>query len=101
MSATSLAAARAYLQTMQPASGAKVSTLGQDSGFGEMVADAMKTALADGKATEAKIADVTTGKGDMVEVVTAIAETELALETMVTVRDRVISAYQEIMNMPI
>ena len=30
-----------------------------------------------------------------------IAETEVALETMVAVRDRVISAYEEIMRMPI
>ena len=29
------------------------------------------------------------------------AETEVALETMVAVRDRVISAYEEIMRMPI
>ena len=101
MTATSLAAARAYLQTMQPESMPKAESLGQDQGFGEMVADAMKNALDNGKATEAKIADVTAGKGDMVDVVTAIAETELALETMVTVRDRVITAYQEVMNMPI
>jgi flagellar hook-basal body complex protein FliE len=34
-------------------------------------------------------------------VVTAVAETEVAVETMVAVRDRVISAYEEIMRMPI
>ena len=34
-------------------------------------------------------------------IVTAVAETELAVETLVTVRDRVISAYQDILNMPI
>ena len=34
-------------------------------------------------------------------VVTAVAETEVALETMVSIRDRVISAYEEIMRMPI
>ncbi len=45
--------------------------------------------------------DVVNGKGDMVDVVTAISQTELAMETMVTVRDRVISAYEEIMRMPI
>ena len=31
----------------------------------------------------------------------AVAETELALETLVSVRDRVIQAYEEIMRMPI
>jgi len=34
-------------------------------------------------------------------VVTALSQTELAMDTMVAVRDRVISAYEEIMRMPI
>ena len=41
------------------------------------------------------------GQANMVDVVTAITETEMAMESMVTVRDRVISAYEEIMRMPI
>ena len=38
---------------------------------------------------------------DLVEVVTAVAESEAALETLVAVRDRVVAAYEEIMRMPI
>jgi flagellar hook-basal body complex protein FliE len=34
-------------------------------------------------------------------VVTALAKAELALQTTVAVRDRVVQAYQEIMRMPI
>jgi flagellar hook-basal body complex protein FliE len=41
------------------------------------------------------------GKGDLVDVVTAITESEAALETLVAVRDRMIAAYEEIMRMPI
>ncbi len=41
------------------------------------------------------------GNASVVDMVTAVAETELAVETMVTVRDKVISAYQEILRMPI
>ncbi len=41
------------------------------------------------------------GKTDPVNVVTAVAGTELALETMVSVRDKVISAYQDILRMSI
>ena len=41
------------------------------------------------------------GKADVVDVVTAVAESEAALETLVAVRDRVIAAYEEIMRMPI
>ena len=41
------------------------------------------------------------GKADPVDVVTAISQTEVAIQGMVAVRDRVISAYEEIMRMPI
>lgn len=33
--------------------------------------------------------------------VTALAQTELAVETAVTIRDRVVEAYQEILRMPV
>ena len=102
MNAEALAASKAYLNASNPASaaaGAAEQTARTD--FGEMVAEAMENVVQSGRQTEAQIAQAVTGQGDMVNVVTAIAETELAPETMVTVRDRVISAYQEIMNMPI
>ncbi|MCA1952896.1 MAG: flagellar hook-basal body complex protein FliE [Hyphomicrobiales bacterium] len=38
---------------------------------------------------------------DLVEVVTAVAESEAAIESLVAVRDRVVAAYEEIMRMPI
>ena len=41
------------------------------------------------------------GKANIVDVVTAVAETEVAIDTLVSVRDKVVSAYEEIMRMPI
>ena len=41
------------------------------------------------------------GKANMVDVVTAVAETEVAIDALVSVRDKVIAAYEEIMKMPI
>ena len=41
------------------------------------------------------------GKAELTDVVTAVTSAELTLQTVVAVRDRVISAYQEIMRMPI
>lgn len=38
---------------------------------------------------------------DLVDVVTAVSNAEMVVETVVTVRDKVIAAYQEIMRMPI
>lgn len=45
-------------------------------------------------------AAMTTG-ADPHALVTALAQTELAVETAVTVRDRVVEAYQEILRMPV
>ena len=41
------------------------------------------------------------GKSNMVDVVTVVAETQVAVDAVVAVRDKVISAYEEIMKMPI
>lgn len=45
-------------------------------------------------------AAMTTG-ADPHSLVTALAQTELAVETAVTIRDRVVEAYQEILRMPV
>jgi flagellar hook-basal body complex protein FliE len=45
-------------------------------------------------------AAMTTG-ADPYALVTALAQTELAVETAVTVRDKVVEAYQEILRMPV
>lgn len=45
-------------------------------------------------------AAMTTG-ADPHALVTALAQTELAVETAVTVRDKVVEAYQEILRMPV
>jgi flagellar hook-basal body complex protein FliE len=53
------------------------------------------------KSAEAASARQVAGKGDLIDVVTAIGAAETALDTMVAVRDRVIGAYSEIMRMQI
>ena len=42
-----------------------------------------------------------TGEADPQALVQALAETQLAVEAAVTVRDRVVEAYQEILRMPV
>ena len=39
--------------------------------------------------------------GSVMDVVTAVAETDVAVSTLVSVRDRVIQSYEDIMKMPI
>lgn len=64
---------------------------------GDLVGDAGKNLAAADQATAAQVA----GKGDLVDVVTAVSAAELALDTVVAVRDKVVSAYQDIMRMQI
>lgn len=42
-----------------------------------------------------------TGGADPHALVTALAEGQLAVDTVVTIRDRVVEAYQEILRMPV
>lgn len=69
--------------------------------FGDMLEQAISGFAEQGRQTDAKAMQAISGKGDVVDVVTAVAESELALDTLVSVRDKVISAYEEIMRMPI
>ena len=69
--------------------------------FAKLLAEQVKGVVDAGNESDKKAMDLVNGKGDVVDVVTAISQTEMAIETMVTVRDRVISAYEEIMRMPI
>lgn len=71
------------------------------SGFAKVLADTVQGMVETGRASDRKAMDMVNGQGDIVDVVTAISQTEMAIETMVSVRDRVISAYEEIMRMPI
>lgn len=74
---------------------------GQGNDFAKMLAQQVQGVVDAGRVAEAQSMQMVNGKADMVDVVTAMSQAELAMETMVTVRDRVISAYEEIMRMPI
>jgi len=81
--------------------GVGLSTKEPTEDFANLVTDALTNMVESGRDAEQKAAQVVQGNGNIVDVVTAVAETEVALETVVAVRDRVISAYEEIMRMPI
>lgn len=69
--------------------------------FAGMVRQFAGGAAETARAAEGKMMQAAAGRADLVEVVTAISESEAALETLVAVRDKVIAAYEEIMRMPI
>lgn len=53
------------------------------------------------KAGETVASDGLLGKADPQSVVMALAASEIAIETAVSVRDKVVEAYQEILRMPV
>jgi flagellar hook-basal body complex protein FliE len=69
--------------------------------FSAILKDVMHAVSASGAKADAQTQAVAMGKANMVDVVTAVAESETAIATLVSVRDKVIAAYQDILKMPI
>jgi flagellar hook-basal body complex protein FliE len=69
--------------------------------FEQMVSDGLEGALSSIKKTESVTTQALANKAPLNELVTSITNTELTLQTVVAIRDRVISAYQDIIKMPI
>ena len=97
MPAADSLAARMY-QGLAPAIG---SPQPQQRSAGEAMASAaggFAEALRAGETTAVK---GLAGEADMQSVVTALSSAEIAVQTAVTVRDKVVEAYQEILRMPV
>ncbi|WP_420559138.1 flagellar hook-basal body complex protein FliE [Tepidicaulis sp.] len=69
--------------------------------FGDLVGQALGGVVEAGKASETQAVSAVAQQGDVVDLVTAVSEAEATVQTVVAVRDKVITAYQEIMRMPI
>jgi flagellar hook-basal body complex protein FliE len=103
-------AANAYAQLARlgdQAAGSLVKTIGDSSeaGSGQSFGQVLKTALESvaeaGRKSDAQGQALAAGKADLIDVATAISETETAVQALVSVRDKVIASYQQIMQMPI
>ena len=84
----------------EPAAGGPAEPAGRSS-FAEMLKDVAGGALTAGRSAEAASVSAASGRGDLSQVVTAVSEAEMTLQTVVAVRERVIDAYKEILRMPI
>jgi flagellar hook-basal body complex protein FliE len=76
---------------------------GKSSGdsFGGALARAMDGVVKTSNAAEGQAMKAISGTGNITEMVATVAQAELALQTTMTVRDRVVQAYQDIMRMPL
>ena len=101
-SPTVAANAYAALSRMMETGGAEKGT--QTSGgpsFSALLKDAVGSVMEAGKKSDAQTVAMASGKANVMDVVTAVAETDVAVSTLVSVRDRVIQSYEDIMKMPI
>jgi flagellar hook-basal body complex protein FliE len=69
--------------------------------FSSVLKDAIGSVADAGRKSDAQTMAMTSGKANVMDVVTAVAETDVAVSTLVSVRDRVIQSYEDIMRMPI
>ena len=101
--ATPTVAANAYasLARIMDAGGAGKASETGGASFGAMLKDALGSVMDAGRKSDAQTMAMASGKGNVMDVVTAVAETDVAVSTLVSVRDRVIQSYEAIMKMPI
>ena len=66
-----------------------------------LVQEALGSVLEAGRKSDTQTVAMASGKANVMDVVTAVAETDVAVSTLVSVRDRVIQSYEDIMKMTI
>ena len=106
--ATPLAAAGAYANIARLAADPSSALAGVAGGasnsqtsFTSVLKEAMQAVHETGQKSDTQSRAMVNGKSNIVDVVTAVSETEVAIDAVVAVRDKVIAAYEEIMRMPI
>lgn len=94
-----LQALKGAAQTMAPTSAVGPVAGGKD--FLSMVKDAAQGAIKTGQKAEALGIAGVAGQADVMDVVQAVGNAEVTLQTVVAVRDKMVNAYQELLRMPI
>jgi flagellar hook-basal body complex protein FliE len=93
--------AAAYNSIARSAAQPGMEARGAGNDFASMVKDAAQQSVNTLKQGEAASVMGLAGKLDISEVVTAVSNAELTLQAAVSVRDRVVQSYLDILRMPI
>lgn len=81
---------------------ASASSAAPAPGFGDMVKDLVSQSVTASQNSEQLATAVAQGQPiPLNEVIQAVSKAELTLQTLITVRDRAVEAYQQIQQMPI
>ena len=70
-------------------------------GFGEILQGVAQEFVSQQKTSESASAQAVSGKGNLVDVMTSVTNAETSLQILVSIRDKVVQAYQEISRMPV
>ncbi len=73
----------------------------QDRGFEKLLEETIGQVTSLQKEAEQAINELTSGDGDIVKAMISMQKAEISFKTMVEVRDKLVSAYQEIMRMQV
>ena len=73
----------------------------EEGGFGATLQRAVEGAVELGRSEDAASTQALLGHGSVTDVVLAVSRAEMALQAAVTLRDRMVSACQDVMRMPI
>ena len=100
------AAAAAAYQSIASMGGASASTASAATAapggsFSDFLSGAVKDSISSISKGEQAATQQAAGKANIVDVVNSVNAAEITLDTVVAVRDKVVAAYQSIMNMPI
>ena len=97
-----LRTAQQALSAYQNIDSGSAAASGAGADFASLLTKSLGNAVQAGQQAESQaVSAVSGGSGDLTQVVTAVSRAELALQTTVAVRDRVLQAYQDIIKMPI
>ncbi|HYZ64878.1 MAG TPA: flagellar hook-basal body complex protein FliE [Acetobacteraceae bacterium] len=97
LTVTPSGAANAYARVQ----GGLLGSGGDGTSFGSVLTRALEGVTSAGHEADAQSMRAIAGTGNLTEVATAVSRAELALQTAVSIRDRVVQAYQDVMRMPI
>jgi len=100
-SPTVAANAYANLARILDTGGPAKASEGEGPSFASVLKEAVGSVMEAGKKSDQQTVAMAAGKANVMDVVTAVAETDVAVSTLVSVRDKVIQAYEDIMKMPI
>jgi len=96
-------AAAAYARNAQKSGSQGLEPRATDPGknFSDLVSESLSEAVNTGRNAEAMSAKAIAGEAELTDLVTAVTNAEVTLQTVISIRDKVIAAYQEIARMPI